>query len=116
VGWQPQLRWPAGRAIAGGMYEIGRRIGHIFPAIVMCLYCKSSGFLVAARAVYNSRVVQFTAVLKAPFSAGVAIFPSREIGAFNSKSYTILVAGGFIPIIISRRKRLHLQQDLYCLQ
>ena len=45
--------------------------------------------------------MQFTAVLKAPFSAGVAIFPSREIGAFNSKSYTILVAGGFIPIIIS---------------
>ena len=116
VGWQPQLRWPAGRAIAGGMYEIGRRIGHIFPAIVMCLYCKSSGFLVAARAVNNSRVMQFTAVLKAPFSAGVAIFPSREIDAFNSKSYTILVAGGFIPIIISRRKRLHLQQDLFCLQ
>jgi hypothetical protein len=80
------------------------------------LYCKSSGLLVAARAVNNSRFVQFTAVLKAPFSAGVAIFSSREIGAFNSKSYTILVAGGFIPIIISRRKRLHLQQDLYCLQ
>ena len=38
VGWQPQLRWPAGRAIAGGMYEIGRRIGHIFPAIVMYGY------------------------------------------------------------------------------
>jgi hypothetical protein len=80
------------------------------------IYCKSSGFLVAARAVNNSRVVQFTAVLKAPFSAGVAIFSSREIGAFNSKSYTILVAGGFIPISISRRKRLHLQQELYCLQ
>jgi hypothetical protein len=60
--------------------------------------------------------MQFTAVLKAPFSAGVAIFSSREIGAFNNKSYTILVAGGFIPIIISRKKRLHLQQDLYCLQ
>jgi len=81
------------------------------------IYCKSiSGFLVAAGGVNISRVVQFTAVLKAPFSAGVAIFSSREIGAFNSKSYTILVAGGFIPIIISRRKRLHLQQELYCLQ
>jgi hypothetical protein len=44
----------------------------------------------------------------------MAIFSSREIGAFNSKSYTILAAGGFIPIIISRRKRLHLQQELYC--
>jgi hypothetical protein len=52
-----------------------------------------------------------------PFSEVLmAIFSSREIGAFNSKSYTILAAGGFIPIIISRRKRLHLQQELYCLQ
>jgi hypothetical protein len=80
------------------------------------IYCRSSGFLVAAGGVNISRVVQFTAVLKAPLSAGVAIFSSREIGAFNSKSYTILAAGGFIPIIISRRKRLHLQQELYCLQ
>ena len=52
-----------------------------------------------------------------PFSEVLmAIFSSREIGAFNSKSYTILAAGGFISIIISRRKRLHLQQELYCLQ
>ena len=37
-GWQPQLRRPAGRAMAGGVCEIGRRVGHICPAIVMYGY------------------------------------------------------------------------------
>jgi hypothetical protein len=37
-GWQPQLRRPAGRAMAGGVCEIGRRVWHIYPAIAMYGY------------------------------------------------------------------------------